>query len=350
MSEIKEMVVEVVEKIFKDKVEKETVDLLEENKWAEDVWRLLLENELHHVAVSEDDGGAGGDIEDLFALYVLVGKYAAPVPFIEHTLSNFLLQQVDLKGCVQLTTYSITNPLQLKGNVLTGTLKHVGWAQYAEKIVTVAQEGSQQFIVVANLQDALLKNTTNLAAEPRSEVVFENLKALNKVPITEKQYDVFKKFVTAASVSKMNGALTTAFQLSVQFSNEREQFGRPIHRFQLVQQHLANMAGEQTLMTVAVNNILTLLADGREENEVAYARLRMDDASRTVATSAHQVHAAIGVTHEHRLHHYTRRLWAWRDEEFTARYWKKQLAQQLLETKLDLWESITDQVETHVHA
>lgn len=33
MSEIKEMVLEVVEKIFKDKVEKETVDLLEENKW-----------------------------------------------------------------------------------------------------------------------------------------------------------------------------------------------------------------------------------------------------------------------------------------------------------------------------
>ncbi|MER2121151.1 MAG: acyl-CoA dehydrogenase family protein [Solibacillus sp.] len=350
MSEVKEMVVEVVEKIFKDKVEKETVDLLEENKWAEDVWQLLLENELHHVAVSEDDGGAGGDVEDLFALYFLVGRYAAPVPFIEHTLANFFLQQVDLKGFGQLTTYSITNPLQLKDNALSGTLKHVGWAQYAEKIVTVAQEGSQHFIVVADLKDALLKNSTNLAAEPRSEVVFENLKALNKLPITANQYDAFKKFVTAASVSKMSGALTTAFQLSIQFSKEREQFGRPIHRFQLVQQHLANMAGEQTLMTVAVNNILTLLADGREENEVAYARLRMEDASRTVATSAHQVHAAIGVTHEHRLHHYTRRLWAWRDEEFTARYWKKQLAQQLLETKLDLWESITDQVETHVHA
>ncbi|WP_339175696.1 acyl-CoA dehydrogenase family protein [Solibacillus sp. FSL R5-0691] len=350
MSEIKEMVVEVVEKIFKDKVEKETVDLLEENKWAEDVWKLLLENELHHVAVSEEDGGAGGDVEDLFALYFLIGKYAAPVPFIEHTLANFILQQVDLKGNGQLTTYSIINPLQLNGDTLTGTLKHVGWAQYAEKIVTVAREDSQHFIVVADLKDAALKNSTNLAAEPRSEVVFENMKALNKMPITEKQYDAFKKLVTAASVSKMSGALTTAFQLSVQFSKEREQFGRPIHRFQLVQQHLANMAGEQTLMTVAVNNILTLLADGREENEVAYARIRMDDASRAVATSAHQVHAAIGVTHEHRLHQYTRRLWAWRDEELTARYWKKQLAQQLLETNLDLWESITDQVETHVHA
>src|SRR5690606_18641414 len=113
MSEIGEMVVEVVEKIFKDKVEKETVDLLEENKWDEDIWQLLLENELHHVAVSEEDGGAGGDIEDLLALYELVGKYAAPVPYVEHTLANFLLQQVELKGYEQLTTYSITTPLQL---------------------------------------------------------------------------------------------------------------------------------------------------------------------------------------------------------------------------------------------
>lgn len=350
MSEIKEMVVEVVEKIFKDKIEKETVDLLEENKWAENVWQLLLENELHQVAVSEEDGGAGGDIEDLLALYELAGKYAAPVPFIEHTLANFILQQVDLKGYKQLTTYSITSPLELKDNVLFGTLKHVGWAQYAEKIVAVAQEGSQRFIIVADLQNAKLKNGANLAAEPRAEVLFENLNALQKVPISAKQYNAFKKFVTAATVSKMSGALSTAFQLSVQFSKEREQFGRPIHRFQLVQQHLANMAGEQTLMTVAVNNIQTLLANGTEDSEVAYARLRMDDASRVVATSAHQVHAAIGVTHEHRLHHYTRRLWAWRDEEFTARYWKKQLAEQFLETKIDLWESITDQAETHVHA
>lgn len=350
MSEIKEMVAEVVEKIFKDKVEKETVDLLEENKWAENVWQLLLENELHQVAVSEEDGGAGGDIEDLLALYELVGKYAAPVPFIEHTLANFLLQQVDIKGSEQLTTYSITNPLQLKGNELSGTLKHVGWAQYAKKIVAIAQEGSQQFIIVADLQNAKLKNGTNLAAEPRTEVIFENLKALQKVPISEKQYNALIKFVTAASVSKMSGALTTAFQLSVQFSKEREQFGRPIHRFQLVQQHLANMAGEQTLMSVAVNNIQKLLATETEVSEVAYARLRMDDAGRAVATAAHQVHAAIGVTHEHRLHHFTRRLWAWRDEEFTARYWKKRLAEQVLETKTDLWESITDQAETHVHA
>ncbi|MBD8035307.1 acyl-CoA dehydrogenase [Solibacillus sp. A46] len=350
MSEIKDMVVEVVEKVLKDKVEKETVDLLEGNLWAENVWQLLLENELHNVAVSEEDGGAGGDIEDLLALYGLIGKYAAPVPFIEHTLANYLLKQIDIKGYEQLTTYSITTPLQLKEDTLFGTVKHVPWAKYAEKIVVLAQEGSQQFIVVADLKNVLLKNGTNLAAEPRSEAVFEKVKALQKVPITAQQYVALSKLVTAASVSKMNGALTTAFQLSVQFSKEREQFGRPIHRFQLVQQHLANMAGEQTLMTVATNNVQTLLVDGQEGVEVAYTRLRMDDASRVVTTAAHQVHAAIGVTHEHRLHQFTRRLWAWRDEEFTARYWKQQLAKQVLESKMDLWESMTEQNEAHVHA
>jgi len=33
-----------------------------------------------------------------------------------------------------------------------------------------------------------------------------------------------------------------------------------------------------------------------------------------VAAASHQVMGAIGFTEEHILHHYTKRLWAWRDE------------------------------------
>lgn len=349
MSEVKEMVVEVVEKVFKDKIEKETVDLLEDNQWAENIWQVLLENELHNVAVSEEEGGAGGDIEDLLALYELVGKYAAPVPFIEHTLANFLLQYVGAKGNEQLTTYSVTAPLTLADNTLQGTLKHVAWAKYAEQLVALAKEGEQTYLVVVNVADAQRIDSTNLAAEPRATLVFEKVKAFPKYALTTEQQTQLTKFVTAASVSKMLGALTTAFHLSVQFSKEREQFGRPIHRFQLVQQHLAILAGEETLMAVATANMQALLAENKERNEVAYARLRMDEASRIVATSAHQVHAAIGVTHEHRLHQFTRRLWAWRDEDFTASYWKKQLAKDALTSKLDLWESLTLFDEAHAH-
>jgi len=342
MSEMKDMIVEVVERIFKEKVEKETVDLLEEGKWAESVWQVLLENDIQQVAVKEENGGAGGDYEDLFHLYSLVGKYAVPIPFIEHTLANLTLEVANLKPQTELSTVHLaTKPLELSNGKVSGDLQQVPWARYAKKLVTIATENGSQSIIVINLQDATIDKQTNLAAEPRDSLKLTDVNVLASQPLTEEQHEFLTKLQTAATVSKMAGAIDRAFELAVQFSKEREQFGRPIHRFQLVQQHLAVLAGEQALSAAALENIIGLLLEGEVVDEIAFARLKLDEASRIVATSAHQVHAAIGVTHEHRLHHYTRRLWAWRDEDFRAKYWKKELAQKWLHSSNTLWDGLT---------
>lgn len=53
----------------------------------------------------------------------------------------------------------------------------------------------------------------------------------------------------AAKNAQIAGEIDKVFDLTVRYSKEREQFGRPIHRFQLVQQHLAQLAGEQTIVS-----------------------------------------------------------------------------------------------------
>ncbi|MFC7686376.1 acyl-CoA dehydrogenase family protein [Ureibacillus sp. GCM10028918] len=342
MSEMKDMIVDVVERIFKEKVEKETVDLLESGAWSEDVWQLILENEIEKVAVKEEHGGAGGDYEDLLHLYRLVGKYAVPIPFVEHTLANLVIDFANLHPLTELSTVHLaTKPLELAEGKVFGKLQQVPWARYAEKLVTLATEQGKQYLILMDLKDATIEKQTNLAAEPRDTLQFTDVKILASHPLPDEQHEFLTKLQTAATVSKMVGAIDRAFELAVQFSKEREQFGRPIHRFQLVQQHLAILAGEQALSIAALDNIIALLQEGEVTDEVAFARLKLDDASRIVATSSHQVHAAIGVTHEHRLHHYTRRLWAWRDEDFHAKYWKKELAQKMLHSSNTLWEAIT---------
>ena len=107
MSEMKEMIVNVVEKIFKDKVDKEKVDVVEEGKWAEDVWQVLQDKEMLAVAVSEENGGAGGDLDDLLNLYRLIGKYAVPIPFVETTFANVLLEKTGLNVTQEKATYAI---------------------------------------------------------------------------------------------------------------------------------------------------------------------------------------------------------------------------------------------------
>jgi acyl-CoA dehydrogenase len=57
---------------------------------------------------------------------------------------------------------------------------------------------------------------------------------------------------------------------------------------------------------------------------------------------AHQVHGAMGFTYEHRLHHYTKRLWSWRDDFGTEVYWNTLLGRKALEVGGDgLWPFLT---------
>ena len=54
---------------------------------------------------------------------------------------------------------------------------------------------------------------------------------------------------------------------------------------------------------------------------MAAAKARVGEAAGIAAAIAHQVHAAIGFTHEHALHRSTRRLWSWREEFGSESEW-----------------------------
>ena len=52
----------------------------------------------------------------------------------------------------------------------------------------------------------------------------------------------------------------------------------------------------------------------------------------------------MGFTHEHQLHHYTRRLWAWRDEYGNETYWQQRLGNHLAGIGADaVWDFIATQ-------
>ena len=99
---------------------------------------------------------------------------------------------------------------------------------------------------------------------------------------------------------------------------EREQFGRSISRFQAIQHYLAQMAAEVAAAGRAAQAAAAAaagdLTDERFLLEVAAAKSRVGEAVGYVVETAHQIHGAMGYTYEHQLHHFTRRLWAWRDE------------------------------------
>jgi acyl-CoA dehydrogenase len=58
---------------------------------------------------------------------------------------------------------------------------------------------------------------------------------------------------------------------------------------------------------------------------------------------AHQVHGAIGFTHEHMLHFATRRLWTWREEFGADAWWAERLGRAAVSSRSEaFWPAMTD--------
>lgn len=124
---------------------------------------------------------------------------------------------------------------------------------------------------------------------------------------------------------QMAGAMQAALELSVQYTRERQQFGKALSTFQAIQQQLAVFAEETAAASMAAAAACRASDRGEAEFEVACAKLRANIAVGTAATVAHQVHGAMGFTAEYRLHQFTRRLWQWRSEFGNDRYWADKL-------------------------
>jgi alkylation response protein AidB-like acyl-CoA dehydrogenase len=132
-----------------------------------------------------------------------------------------------------------------------------------------------------------------------------------------------------ARTNLMAGGLQATLDLGLQFASERSQFGRSISKFQAIQHGLAVVAAEVAAAQRAADAAVDALGTSRFIDEVSASKARVGEAVGIVAEQVHQVHGAMGFTYEHRLHHFTRRLWAWRDEWGNEFYWQTILGRRL---------------------
>lgn len=151
----------------------------------------------------------------------------------------------------------------------------------------------------------------------------------------------------AATVSLMAGAMGQALALSIEHVNTRQQFGRPLGKFQAVQQSLAVMACEVRAVDAAAAALTARLdAVGLDaaaaDFEIAAAKLRANRAAGVVTAIAHQVHGAIGFTREYDLNRVTIPLMRWRGAHGNDAYWAAKLGRQVAGLGgQGLWDAMT---------
>ncbi|HEU4361557.1 MAG TPA: acyl-CoA dehydrogenase family protein [Mycobacterium sp.] len=304
--------------------------------WAEQLWEALRQTGFTDVPVPEELGGAGGSVADAVQLLRAAGAHAAPVPLAESGLvGGWLLASAGLavpNGVRTVLPPGATAGLRLDGHRLFGTVPHVAWGHRAEHLI-----GLIDGVVVlapgpaAQPAGLAVSRGVNLADEPRDTVHFDGVPVTARVdapePVTEQALGERAALGRAALIA---GALTAVAAMTLRYSREREQFGRPIGRFQAVQAHLVTIHQQAAVVSAAVDGAVAAVEHGRASFEIACAKLLADRGAQLAARAAHQAHGAIGMTKEYPLHHLTRRLRAWQDEGGGHHRWADLLGQTLV--------------------
>jgi acyl-CoA dehydrogenase len=355
MSEIRKMLVETANKILKDFCTKVVVIEAEKGIWPVELWNVLEETGMTLAGIPEEMGGVGGDVGDAMSLIQLSGKYAAPIPLAESFIANWLLGLSEQSIHSEAVTVGpvrkddrVIFSKTTGGWIVTGQLRDIPWARAVKELVVLGKTDEGDTIVsTILLENCLLHRGENMAGESRDEVSIPDLfitddHVIINPPVVEED---FWNLSTLTRVALMAGALERVLEMTVDYANERSQFGRAIGKFQAVKQHLAVMGGEVSASSIATESAVAAFCNGNLTNEIVMAKIQVGDAAGSVTKIAHQVHGAMGFTDEHPLHLNTRRLWSWRDEYGTESQWAEYLGGTVLEIgSANLWPMITSTV------
>lgn len=126
---------------------------------------------------------------------------------------------------------------------------------------------------------------------------------------------------TAAAIS---GTADRVLAMTIDYANQRIQFGKPIAKQQAIQQQLAVMAEQAVIARIAAQ---IGCAHGLTP-PLEIAAIAKQGASRAavqIAAIAHGVHGAIGISEAYDLCLYTRHLSEWRTAHGSESYWAEQL-------------------------
>lgn len=311
-------------RLFGDFATPAAIEAAEAGTFPQAAWDAVCASGFGLVLVPEERGGVGAGLAEAAAVLSAAGEHALAAPLLELVLGNHLLA---LAGRAPAA-----GPLALAfadsggGSGAGTTLRNVPWAQAARELLVVARTGtgSGAGTVLAVLPAGELDLQAEIADASGEPLARCRLPATARwEPLPDGAYDACLRRAALLRGAQTMGAMRWCLERTTAYTQERRQFGREIGKFQVVQQMMAELASA----VVASNAILdAAIAAPDDVALVAAARSRLGDAVDTVFALAHQVHGAIGFSHEYVLHFRTRRMVAWRDQFGSVAHWRRVLA------------------------
>ncbi len=310
-----------------------------------DRWRQGAELGWTSLLVSEANGGgsiSGSGLLDLVLVAHEFGAHAAPGPLVPTNVVAATLSEegdgrhVDLlEGLLagsSIATWCLGEPrpndrlgrveleVRVEGDelVLNGTKRPVESAAQADHLLVTGRTGAglTQVLVPAGTPGVSIEPMHTVDLTRRFSVVtFDDVRVSAGALVgglggaadqVERQLQLAIVLLNAESV----GAMQTAFDTTVEWAFDRYSFGRPLASYQELKHRFADMKtwleASHAISDAAAEAVVASAPDAGQL--VSVAKAYIGDYGGELMQDCVQIHGGIGVTYEHDLHLFLRRL------------------------------------------
>lgn len=274
-------------------------------------WQACEDAGFADALVPESRGGAGLALADALPLATAAGRHLCPYPIVDTLLARAWLAHAGhapAPGAIALAPHG----WQASGRQAAGA--NVPWIRGADAVL--ARIGEQTWLLpvrAATIESSGVHGSLDAPARWSLEDG-ERIDAGAGLPALD-------ELAATACAGLIAGAMDRVLAMTLDHANQRQQFGKPIGRFQAVQQQISVMAEQVWAARMAAQ----LAFQGRgglpRPLLAALGKARASLAVARVADIAHAVHGAIGITEEYDLQLYTRRLREWRLAAGSESHW-----------------------------
>ena len=263
-------------------------------------------------------------------------QYGTPIPFIETIISNFLLSELNIKPENDfITLTNKTENILIKKDKISGDFKSIPYLNLAEKILVETEIKNQKLIILFK-KGGKLKLQKNFLSEPKFDLDASELEIISMMEKPE-QIDVQNLLINVRSIQSF-GAMEKILKLCIEYCSQRKQFGRTLSKFQMIQNHISEIALEVAASGASLSTLKNNNKKFYDLKSTAIPKIRTGIASGKVIALSHQVHGAMGFTKEYELSYFTKALNSWRNEFGNEIYWQNILGKLFLNQNKNLWE------------
>lgn len=275
------------------------------------LWQAIEASGFADALRPEAQGGAGLSLREAYPLIELCGHHAMPYPLAETLLGRGLLAASGLPCPEGALAFARARP-DAEGLRTAG----VRGARLATSAL-VSLNGQTRCLPLsqARLEDDVF---------PLDAGLLWSQDAWDQAPVVDGVADV-RPLQAALYSGLLAGALLQVFNRTLDYANERQQFGKPIGKFQAIQHQLSVMSEHVFAARMAAQLAFDSAGLQPDLLRAAIAKARASEAALEVAAQSHAIHGAIGFTDEYDLQLHTRRLHLWRQTAGAESCWYDQV-------------------------